>query len=237
MTAIRKRALAIGADRILGAVNYQNAVLGSGPYLYYTLDETSGLPQDSSGNGLHAASNTLIVNQAPLIAIGRAVSVTGSSTYADRSGSFMNGFTAASWEAVINPSGAGNYRIFMSKDNQASARSWQFRVNNSNKLEFILWTTIGGPYTTTGTTTIAAGTTYHVAATYDGAAVRLYVNGTLDVTSSSITGALGAITQNLEIGRAGGSFPYTGLLDEPAIYNRSLSGADIATHYACMLNP
>ncbi|HQU85580.1 MAG TPA: sialidase domain-containing protein, partial [Pyrinomonadaceae bacterium] len=68
----------------------------------------------------------------------------------------------------------------------------------------------------------------HVAFTYDGTNVRIYINGVLDSTNASTIGTLAqANTQDLRIGGLGGSFNFTGSADEIGIYNRALTEAEI----------
>ena len=79
-----------------------------------------------------------------------------------------------------------------------------------------------------GTTALTANTWTHVAATYDGAQQRLYVNGT-QVGSRTQTGAIAASSLPLRIG---GNTPYgnffTGRIDEVRVYNRALTQPEIA---------
>ena len=69
----------------------------------------------------------------------------------------------------------------------------------------------------------------HVALTYDGATLRLFVNGT-QVASRATTGAIQTTDNPLWIG---GNSPYgeyfTGLIDEVRVYNRALTQAEIQT--------
>ena len=71
-----------------------------------------------------------------------------------------------------------------------------------------------------------------LAVTYDGATIRLYVNGTL-VGSQAKTGAITSSTNQLQIGgdRLYGQY-FTGLIDEIRIYNTALSAAAIQTDMA-----
>jgi hypothetical protein len=84
------------------------------------------------------------------------------------------------------------------------------------------------------TTTVAVGTTYHVVGTYDGAILRLYVNGVLEgtlarsgtVNDSSFGGALA--------GGGWGTLPspaFDGRLDEVAIYGGALTTARVQAHF------
>src|SRR5439155_6502492 len=67
----------------------------------------------------------------------------------------------------------------------------------------------------------------HLAATYDGAALRLYVNGS-EVGSTPLTGDVTNAPGKLTIGGndVWGEF-FTGLIDEVRVYNNALSPAQI----------
>ena len=85
------------------------------------------------------------------------------------------------------------------------------------------------------TTTVAVGQWYHLAATYDGATAKLYVNGVLE--STVVHGfALDHTTNPLVIGRTGQDgdpgevnfdAAFNGLIDEPTIFNRALSASEV----------
>jgi hypothetical protein len=71
----------------------------------------------------------------------------------------------------------------------------------------------------------------HLAATYDGSSLRLYVNGTL-VRTLALPGQLAVTAGPLRIGGNSPSIPFggqffKGSIDEIRIYNRPLSAADI----------
>jgi len=74
---------------------------------------------------------------------------------------------------------------------------------------------------------LAPGTWSHLAVTYDGAGVRLYVNGTLAATTSK-TGAIATSTNPLQIGgdTSYGQY-FNGTIDEVRIYNVALTAAQI----------
>ena len=77
---------------------------------------------------------------------------------------------------------------------------------------------------------LPAVTWSHVAVTYDGASLRLYVNGA-QVSSRAATGSLVASTGALRIGgnSVWGEY-FRGRIDELRIYNRSLSASEIAAN-------
>ena len=77
----------------------------------------------------------------------------------------------------------------------------------------------------------------HLAATFDGSMVRLYVNGA-QVASQTQTTQLVPTSGSLQIG--GDSFPdqfFAGRIDEVRIYNRALTTAEIATDMSTALAP
>jgi chitodextrinase len=76
---------------------------------------------------------------------------------------------------------------------------------------------------------LPVGTWYHAAATYDGAIMRLYVNG-VEVGSLVKTGAVATSSAvPVNIGRnPDGSNHMHGVIDDVRIYNRGLSSAEIA---------
>ena len=78
-----------------------------------------------------------------------------------------------------------------------------------------------------GTGAVAANAWSHLALTYDGATLRLYVNGT-QVSSQARTGAIATSTNQLQIG--GDSLygqNFSGLIDEVRVYNRALAASEI----------
>ncbi len=79
-----------------------------------------------------------------------------------------------------------------------------------------------------GNTTLAAGEWYHVAATWDGATVKIFVNGQLDNTPAARTGTIATDTRPLYIGGRSGADLLDGMIYDVRLYNRALYPADIA---------
>ena len=88
---------------------------------------------------------------------------------------------------------------------------------------------------------LARNTWQHVAATFDGASFRLYLNGQQIGLQPGSNGPEN--TAPLRIGGAGDCETFTGLLDEVALFNRALSANEIAALYLagsagfCNTNP
>ena len=83
------------------------------------------------------------------------------------------------------------------------------------------------PLEARGTRQLPLNAWSHLAATYDGATLRLFVNGA-QVGSRAVTGALLTSTGALRIGGNSiwGEF-FQGRIDEVRIYNRALTAAEI----------
>ncbi|HEV2695511.1 MAG TPA: LamG-like jellyroll fold domain-containing protein [Verrucomicrobiae bacterium] len=85
-----------------------------------------------------------------------------------------------------------------------------------------------------GATIIQPNTWYHVAETYDGTHLTLYVNGVVDGQMAA-SGNIITTTQPMRIG--GGApdgclaYYFDGIIDEPTLYNRALSSNEIAAIY------
>jgi len=82
-----------------------------------------------------------------------------------------------------------------------------------------------------GSSLLPLNTWSHLAATYDGATMRLYVNG-VQVASAPQTGPIAASSQALSIGSN-----WAGQLDEVRIYNRAISASQILTDMSTAVNP
>jgi hypothetical protein len=90
---------------------------------------------------------------------------------------------------------------------------------------FVEGTSSGG--NNISTNIIPLNTWIHLAAVYDGATQKIYVNGNVDLSVSQSVGALTG-SKNIYIGRNPNANYFNGSIDETLIYNRALTPAEIA---------
>jgi len=84
---------------------------------------------------------------------------------------------------------------------------------------------VGGARTVAGPSALTINTWAHLAATFDGASLKLYVNGSL-VSQQAVAGSVTTSSGALRIG--GNTLwdeHYAGLIDEVRIYRRALTAA------------
>jgi glucose/arabinose dehydrogenase/fibronectin type 3 domain-containing protein len=201
--------------------------LGPGVVAAFGFNEGSGTTSvDSSGSG-----NTTLLGNAAWVdqgKFGSALSFTGSefATVNDANSLDLTGaltleawvyptVAATSWTSIIlkeRPEGM-TYSMYSGGPWNGVPTAWGFVSSEEVSVS--------------GTAALPVNTWTHLATTYDGAQLRLYVNGELAGTQA-LSGALATSTGDLRIGGNGvwGEF-FVGRLDEVRIYNRVLTATEI----------
>jgi hypothetical protein len=132
---------------------------------------------------------------------------------------------------------AGRYRYLVAKGFDANAASYALYTGPTGGLFFYVYdATRAAALSPDAGRGIWDGTWHHVAGTFDGAAVRLYVDGK---QVGEGTPAAFNINYNLPGGNDllignyfwPGAWGFTGSINEISIYNRALSASDIETIY------
>jgi Concanavalin A-like lectin/glucanases superfamily/Fibronectin type III domain/Viral BACON domain len=190
-------------------------------------DETSGTTAaDASGRG-----NTGTLNGPARSASGKfggALSFDGVNdwvTVADAN--VLDLTTGMTMEAWVRPSAIGSlWRTVMLKEQPGSLIYALYAGDGSGRAATDIFT--NADLGLSGTSATPLDTWTHLAATYDGANLRLYVNG-VQAASRAITGSIRASTGALRIGGNGtwNDEWFSGLIDEVRLYNRALSAAEI----------
>jgi Concanavalin A-like lectin/glucanases superfamily/Galactose oxidase-like, Early set domain/Bacterial Ig domain len=133
--------------------------------------------------------------------------------------------TAMTIEAWVRPRSLVTWRSVILKERGSHLSYALYANSNTNTPTGHVY--IGGDRSARGTSQIPLNSWSHLAVTYNGAALRLFVNGT-QVGSRTQTGSIAASTGSLRIG-ANTVWPewFDGVVDEVRLYNRALSVTEI----------
>lgn len=217
---------------------YDELVIASAPIAYYRLGETAGTTMlDSSGfkrNGTYGTSVTL--NAAGLVAedtdTAAAFTSTANSVSTVNYASWMD-LTQITVAAIIRPTNVLNEGTIVSRLNYSQgygpAYSWSMAVANNQLFVQVFCDNTGNNarFSYSGVE-LSANKTYHVAFSYSGTQLKIWIDGRLVHTAAHV-GVLTTGTEPIRIGRTGSTTTarYQGTIDEVAIYNRVLTDAEM----------
>ena len=172
--------------------------------------------------------------------VGQAFNFNGTSTLTVADAPSLdptNALTIEYWVyALARPAHTWSQNVF-TKDGVTSSRQYLLTVGDSpttsgaGDFRAVIGVT-SGLKILDSLAVIQSNTWYHVAETYDGAALKLYVNGSLD-SQMAVTGPIITTTQPVRIGGDAPAGPYyfNGRVDEISLYNRALTSNEIAAIY------
>jgi hypothetical protein len=128
-----------------------------------------------------------------------------------------NTFTIAAW---IKDSGSNYGHIFVSGDGTAGTRKWLLQTLSYGGDSAYFWSTSNGNFQRKLNFIPTLNTWRHVAVTYDGSAMKSYVDGAL-VSTINFSSALSAWGPNLYLGGVGGvnGSGFNGTMDDMVIFN------------------
>jgi hypothetical protein len=200
----------------------------------WKFDEASGTStSDSSGNGNHGS----LVNS-PAWAAGRtgaALQFNGSSNYVEiPSSSTMNqtgaALTLSAW--VYKTANQANWRMLIHRQaGTSTGDQWALAFNGDKA---VLAVNTGTLATVTAPTATPVNQWVHVAGTWDGSTMRLYINGSqVATTARSGTITVESKTVTIGAGRNGTAMDefFAGRINEARIYSRALSASEVQQVY------
>jgi PKD repeat protein len=198
---------------------------------YWQLNETQGTTApDIAGTWDGVLANGPVWQ--PVAGLGGALEFDGVDDRVDLAGADAGGGSGFS---VVLRMRADDFDVhdgrLISKANGTAenAHWWMLSTINETGLRFRLKTDVTTTLVT-GIGEIRAGEWFHVAATYDGAEMRIYINGQ-PIASASKTGPVASDPAvPVAIGNqpaVAGSDPFDGLIDDVRLYNVALSETDI----------
>jgi hypothetical protein len=219
-----------------------HATLGTDLVSYWKLDETSGTTATDSKEDNNGTITGATVNQTGKI--GKAVLFDHSSekiVIANESNfdfERTQEFSASMW-FYLNSTGVNRFPL-TKQEASGNYRGWGLWIQTNNKLRFDLVSAGGSNnyLAVEATNAFSSGSWIHFGFSYSGsstvAGVKLYINGSVDSTATSIRNTLTATILNaisVEIGNRNGAFNFDGLIDEVGIWNKELSSSEFSDLY------
>ncbi len=206
---------------------------------HWSMDEGTGsIANDRSGNGNHGAVNgaTWVEGRH-----GMALSFNGVDNYVEMPVSdsleAMNNVSAAAW---INYTDAGDGWLGILANGQQGGpwETYGLFVNRGGPFVYAVVNLDGNHATqSTANGVITPGTWHHVCSTWDGATVRIYVDGNLELEQAQ-SGVLTATGVPLRIGhRIGSSHFFNGIIDDVAVFDHALTEDEVRGIMAGLRDP
>jgi hypothetical protein len=202
-----------------------NAAIVSGLVAAYGFEEASGVTAtDTSGRGnngtLQGAGRTASGR------FGRALSFDGVNDWVTVPDAASLDSTRVTVEAWVYPTMLSGWRTAVLKE-QAGGLVYGLYAHDNVPNPAMTIAMSGVDQSASGAASLPLNTWTHLAATYDGTTIRLFVNG-VQAATRAVSGSLAASTGALRIGgnAVWGEY-FSGRIDEVRIYNRALSAAEI----------
>jgi len=220
------------ARRWFSALAYRDAVLATNPVAYWRLGERSGtVARDEMGANNGAYVNAPTLGVAGLLAgdADRGVTLNGTSQYVylPNTTSDTSGVKSCSLSVWVNaaPPAVTRYLLgnFYSSVSAGlwlavdPAGSYIVRRDASAAQDYVAGPILNG--------------THHLVGTYDGATMRLYVDGASVGTPAASSRVLPAVVVTRAGLNEGATGSLSGTIDELAIWNRALTAAEVAALY------
>jgi hypothetical protein len=194
------------------------------PVAWYKFDDGAGSTAIDSASGCNGTVSGASWTTGK---IGGGLSFDGNNDYVSIPSNAVfdisKAFSVTAWVRATGAWGTGGNVDVIMRKGDANPCIWQIDIANG-KLEASQTDGAGAP----GATTLLTNKWYHVAGTFDGATVKLYVNGAIDLSIAYPS----TITPNgLPIyigGHMGSTDVLQGVLDDVRFYNRALTAGEIA---------
>ena len=135
-------------------------------------------------------------------------------------------FTVDTWVNFASVPASGHIAFVAHDEGSGYLPKWIFWWKDTGQLSFHFNTGSETVDPVAYSWTPTTGTWYHVAVTRAGSTFTLYLNGTSVATGSETT-AIPDADGPITLGSAENDYFLNGLLDEPEIYQRALSGAEV----------
>jgi PKD repeat protein len=215
-----------------GLVQAYGGIVNDAAGLWYLNEGTGATAADSSGHGNTGAITSGKWVNCPSPGRGYLI-FNGNSAYVSIPNSAsLTPANQVSFEAWVYPVEQKTAKVIQKRDwdghgiDQDIWQGWQGGVTLSDGTKHDITWSPGG-----GNLQPALRTWYYVVLTYDGAAIRIYVNG-VERNSIPLTGTLRQFSAPVIIGSTTSQKYFNGSIANVAMYSRALSQCEIAARYA-----
>lgn len=224
-------AIVLVAGSRWGWFHVLNAHAASSLAAAYGFGEGTGTAaNDSSGNG---NAGVLVGGATWTVAgkYGSGISLDGSTGYISVNNSASLSFASGTLEAWLNLAAVNRWHGIFAKgsvNDDGHSYNYGIEITDANRISCFIGngTSVN---TLNSAATVVAGQFFHLACTWDGANISMYVNGLLDSTKAQ-TIVPRSNTAPLLLGKYGGNVDHmSGTLDEVRLYSRALSATEIQT--------
>jgi hypothetical protein len=219
-------------------VTYASEVLADSPWLYWRLDDVTGstTAADASGNGRNGTYHgTYTLGRAGLLLGDANKAATFSTTGTDGGCTVACSDDPSAWSVECWVAGTNGSGTLIGRQSASFGQSiLRMNLNGAGIVQAIIWknSSTSASVQADGYP-VNDGLPHHLAMTYDGTTLRLYVDGVERGTpSTAVSGAL--VTSNTPFHVASISGTDAGCdyrVDEAAYYHTALSAARIEAHY------
>ena len=192
---------------------------------HWKLDEGAGTSAGDSAGSHHATIKGIV--QWTTGQLGGALVLDGMNTYADcGSGAALDITDTITLSAWVKPQDAGNgeHNPYIAKGDHTYA----LKHGSGNSFEFFVYNEGTWNGVNVSVTDGYNDNWYHLAGTFDGTQLKMYINGVLSGTTD-YEGPIATSTDAVNLGRNSEETDrlYEGTLDDARIYNRALSEAEV----------
>ena len=144
----------------------------------------------------------------------------------------FSNWTKALWFTTDN---TGSEKTLLAAFETSANRNFIIQKLTTDKIFAVMYNTALGAYLSCiSTTTVSTGTFYHVAVTYDGTTLRLYIDGSEEASDATSSGTLNTNSVTEYIGRLDSSITaqdWDGKVDECGVWNRALGSSEVSDLY------
>jgi hypothetical protein len=193
-------------------------------------------PGDGNANDIQGGNNGALQNGATFAPgkVGQAFSFDGGDDAVEvQPNSNLNLTAALSIDAWVNPSDISNDRGIVEKTVGGGVNTQYLLFLQGGSVVFRLIKVPGVEHATLVSDVLVPLNTWtHIAATWDGATMKLFVNGVQQSRMFPLTGTINGGVGPTLIGKGGSNINhFAGLIDEVEIFDRALSSAEINAIY------